>query len=92
MQGKSIGRARSPEHAALGRTVRRIRAWRGISQEELGARAGLHRNYIGAIERGEINATFKTLMRLSGGLAVPLSALVQLYERNIGALDGSGSV
>lgn len=39
-------------------------------------RAGLHRNYIGAIERGEINPTFRVLLKLEGGLTTPLSELV----------------
>jgi transcriptional regulator with XRE-family HTH domain len=51
--------------------------------EELGFRAKLHRNYVGAVERGEINPTFKTLLALTRGLALPLSELVGLYERNI---------
>jgi transcriptional regulator with XRE-family HTH domain len=74
----------SPDHDAFGRAVREVRARRGISQEELGFRATLHRNYIGAVERGEINPTFRTLLALTRGLALPLSELVQLYERNIG--------
>ena len=71
----------SSEHLVLGRAARELRARRACSQEELGHRSGLHRNYVGAIERGEINATFRTLLALSSGLAVPLSELVLLYER-----------
>lgn len=82
MHGQGIGRAISPEHRALGRAVRELRARRGISQEELGDRSSLHRNYVGAIERAEINPTFATLLRLVGGLEVPLSVLIVLYERN----------
>ena len=59
----------SPDHARLGRAVRELRARRGLSQEELGFRAGLHRNYVGAIERGEINPTFRVLLKLERGLA-----------------------
>jgi transcriptional regulator with XRE-family HTH domain len=73
----------SPAHQALGRAVREAKARRGISQEELGFRAVLHRNYVGAIERGEINPTFRTLMQLTRGLDIELSALVLLFERNI---------
>jgi transcriptional regulator with XRE-family HTH domain len=81
MRDQGTGRALSPEHVALGAGVREIRARRGISQEELGYRAGLHRNYVGAVERGEINATFRTLLKLRRGLSVPLSELVTVYER-----------
>lgn len=66
----------SAAHRALGRAVRVTRAQRGLSQEELGFRCGLHRNYIGAIERGEINPTFRVLLKLERGLATPLSELI----------------
>jgi transcriptional regulator with XRE-family HTH domain len=82
MHGQRTGRVLSGEHAALGWAVRELRGRRRLSQEALGARARLHRNYIGAIERGEINPTFRTLLHLSAGLAMPLSMLVLLYERN----------
>lgn len=71
----------SPEHVRLGRAIRELRARRGLSQEELGFRAGLHRNYVGAIERGEINPTFKVLLKVAEGLQIPLSELIQLWER-----------
>jgi len=74
---------RTPQEAAqqtLGNAVREIRACRVLSQEELGFRSQLHRNYIGAIERGEINPTFKTMRALSDGLQVELSSLIRLYE------------
>jgi transcriptional regulator with XRE-family HTH domain len=70
----------SADHTALGRAVRIMRATRGLSQEELGYRARLHRNYIGAIERGEINPTFRVLLKLERGLAMPLSELIAKYE------------
>jgi transcriptional regulator with XRE-family HTH domain len=36
----------------------------------------LHRNYVGAIERGEINPTLRVLLKLARGLGVPLSELL----------------
>lgn len=73
----------SANHDALGRAVLEARARRGLSQEELGFRAKLHRNYVGAVERGEVNPTFRTLLALMCGLDLPLSELMWLYERNI---------
>jgi transcriptional regulator with XRE-family HTH domain len=70
----------SSDHLALGRVVRELRARHAISQEELGFRSRLHRNYIGAIERGEINPTFRTLMTLAHGLDVRLSSLMRMCE------------
>jgi transcriptional regulator with XRE-family HTH domain len=46
----------------------------------LGERAGLHRNYVGAIERGEINPTFRIMLELTRGLDVPLSTLIGHFE------------
>ena len=67
---------------ALGAAVRELRARRGFSQETLGERGGLHRNYVGGIERGELNITFRVLLKVTRGLDVPLSLLVAIYERN----------
>ena len=76
-------RARYPaEQIALGKAVYELRARRGLSQEELGFQSGLHRNYVGTIERGEQNITFRLLLKLARGLHVPLSELIRIFERN----------
>jgi len=49
----------------------------GISQEELGHRCGLHRNYIGYLERGETNPTVLTLLALAEGLECRPSDLLR---------------
>lgn len=36
----------------------------------------MHRNYIGALERGEINPTYATLLRVSTGLRIPIERLI----------------
>lgn len=76
------GELHPAELRALGAAVRELRARRGFSQESLGLRGGLHRNYVGSIERGEQNVTFRVLLKLVTGLRVPLSELVVMYERN----------
>lgn len=70
------------ELRALGAAVRELRARRGLSQEVLGYRAGIHRNYVGGIERGELNVTFRVLLKVARGLPVRLSELIGVYERN----------
>lgn len=69
--------------AHFGRAVRELRARRGLSQERLGRQSDLHRNYVGAIERGEINPTLRVVTKLCRGLRVPLSELATLYEDRI---------
>jgi transcriptional regulator with XRE-family HTH domain len=76
-----LGGAVRENQRVLGRAVRELRARRGLSQEHLGEEADMHRNYVGAIERGEINPSFRVLLRVANGLGVPLSLLVRLYER-----------
>ena len=82
--------ARSAKYRALGGAVRETRARRGMSQEMLGIRAGLHRNYIGAIERGEINPTLRVIFKLARGLVMRPSELLALAEQHHGALEGGG--
>jgi hypothetical protein len=52
----TLGRVppKSADRVALGRAVRALRSAQGVSQEQAGY-SGLHRNYIGGIERGELN-------------------------------------
>ncbi|HMJ01498.1 MAG TPA: helix-turn-helix transcriptional regulator [Conexibacter sp.] len=71
------------EQRALGRAVRELRARRSLSQEELARRSRLHRNYVGAMERGELNPTLRTLLRLAVGLRLPLSEVIVVYERQL---------
>lgn len=66
---------------ALGEELRARRVERGISQEELAARAGLHRNFVGLLERGQRNVTVLVLQDLAGALKVSLSELVVQAKR-----------
>jgi transcriptional regulator with XRE-family HTH domain len=75
--------ARSPEHDAFGRAIREARARRGLSQESLADEAGMHRNQIGALERGEANPTFWSVLNVLAGLDLALSVVVELYERHL---------
>lgn len=60
----------------LAANLRRLRTKLGLSQEKFAERCGLHRTYIGAIERGERNVTLKTLGHIAESLGVtPLDLL-----------------
>ena len=72
--------SRSQSHSALGRAVRDFRTASGISQEDLAHLSGMHRTYLGGIERGERNVSYTNLKRLARALAVPASELLARAE------------
>ena len=55
----------SVELAAFGQAIRRMRKSIGKSQEEFAELCGLHRTYIGQIERGEKNISFVNILRIT---------------------------
>jgi transcriptional regulator with XRE-family HTH domain len=56
--------------------LRVIRAERRISQEQLAEAAGLHRTFVGAVEREERNISIDNLERIAAALSVDVSFLV----------------
>jgi len=71
---------RSQAHAALGRAVRDIRGRRGISQEELAHQSGVHRTYLGDVERGVRNPSYTSIRRIAIALQVRPSELLSRAE------------
>ena len=64
----------------FGRFVRLSRERAGISQEELAERAGLHRTYIGGIERGERNVALINLVKLAHAFRIKPAELLRNLE------------
>ncbi len=65
----------------LGAVVRRLRLERGHSQAGFAEVFKIERAYMGMIERGEVNITVRTAMKIAGGLGLTLSGLFVELER-----------
>jgi transcriptional regulator with XRE-family HTH domain len=77
-----MGKVSAPQRShlvALGTAIRRLRGENGVSQEQLSLEAGLHRNYVGRIERGELSPTFEPLVAIARALDVGPDELMRSY-------------
>lgn len=60
----------------FGTKVKKLRKAKGWSQEELAKRTGLHRTYIGSIERSERNVSLLNIEKIAKALGVIISKLI----------------
>jgi DNA-binding XRE family transcriptional regulator len=74
---QSTERKADPELVAFGARLRALRLGAGLTQEQLADQADLHWTYVGQIERGERNLTYKNVLKLARGLGVKAAALVE---------------
>jgi len=72
------GKAKQEE--LLGKRIKELRKKKGLTQEELGARAGISYKYLGSIERGLENPSFRHLAKIARALGVELSELFQFHH------------
>lgn len=66
--------------AVLAENIKAFRREKGFSQEELAELCGLHRTYIGSVERQERNVTLSTLEVLASTFGVTVSELLTKQE------------
>lgn len=65
----------------FGRSLADLRQQAGLTQEELAARSGLHRTYVGSVERGERNPTVTSVVAIAKGLGCPVSRLMRSVDQ-----------
>ncbi|MGV8057304.1 MAG: helix-turn-helix domain-containing protein [Smithellaceae bacterium] len=66
----------------LGRRIRTLRTAKGLTQQELGHRADVDYKFIGEIERGNMNPSFKVLVKIANTLDVELPEILR-FEQEI---------
>lgn len=71
---KKLKPSATRKHFAL--NLRKTREWLGLSQEALADAAGLHRTYVGSVERGERNISIDNIERLAAALGVSPASLL----------------
>lgn len=81
MEKAAARRRRISPETAFGRVLKKVRNDRELSQDELAARSGYHRTYIGQLERGEKSPSLRTLFDLASTLDVAPSSLLKHVER-----------
>jgi len=59
------------------RKLKEFRLQKGLSQEKLAEIAGLHRTYIGSVERSERNISIDNIERLAGALGIQIKELLE---------------
>lgn len=65
---------------SLGAAIRQEREAKDLSQEEFAHQCGLHRTYIGSVERGERNVSLENIIRIADTLGITASELLKKAE------------
>jgi transcriptional regulator with XRE-family HTH domain len=73
---------KKPLAKRVGKLIRELRHEAGLSQEDFADRCGLHRTYVGCIERGEKTITLETADKVAQALGLTLSQLFNKLDDN----------
>jgi transcriptional regulator with XRE-family HTH domain len=71
---------RTEPQPGLGKAIRQFRTEKGLSQEELGHRSGIHPTWISHIESGRNNPAWGSVKRIAAALGIRLSELAVRAE------------
>ena len=74
---------RADPRRILADNLRRLRTKTGLSQEEVAARAGLHRTYVSSIERAERNVSLINIFLLAHALGVAAKELIDTDGKSV---------
>jgi transcriptional regulator with XRE-family HTH domain len=67
----------------MGKAIQELRKERGLNQEDAAHECKIDRSYFGALERGERNPTFHTLLKLAAGLKTSAAKIVARAEKKL---------
>ena len=77
-----MNKVKDEQNILLGRRIRTLRTAKGLTQQELGNRADVDYKFIGEIERGNMNPSFKVLVKIANTLDVELPEILR-FEQEI---------
>ena len=73
---RTLQNMNDPDLVLFGKRVRMLREQKGLSQESLADLSGMHRTYIGSLERGTRNVSLRNILRIARALGVPPAAIL----------------
>jgi len=78
----NMKKVKDPDSLLLGRRIRTLRNLKGLTQQELGHQADVDYKFIGEIERGNMNPSFKVLVKIARALEVDIPEILR-FEQEI---------
>ena len=71
---------KDPDSILLGRRIRSLRSAKGLTQQKLGHQADVDYKFIGEIERGNMNPSFKVLVKIAKVLDIDLPEILRFEQ------------